>query len=230
MKWFSLEFMLNWLKHHLSFELFTWATLTLVIALFWIIWKQITNRQAQTQAHLDDQNIISTNDTPDKKETNDPFVRTDILTETLYIDSKTNQSQVLTTDLTDDVARQIEQEAMRVVRLYEEQQGQQVTDVSIYYCGYDYKSEGLQGTKHIEVKGKKVSGDIIITKNEWETAKLLGSDYYLYIVEEVFTESPFLKIIRNPSKYVDTEPYQNQFILPRSQYVSTSEAYELFYS
>ena len=94
---------------------------------------------------------------------------------------------------------------MRAVINYEKARGQKVKNVSNIYCGYDLESTGPEGFKAIEVKGKGRSGDIILTANEWRTAKDLQKDYYLYIVEHIFSKEhkliPKIKIFQDPYSY-----------------------------
>lgn len=103
------------------------------------------------------------------------------------------------------VSKIIEVEAMRAVINYEKARGQKVKNVSNIYCGYDLESTGPEGFKAIEVKGKGRSGDIILTANEWRIAKDLKKDYYLYIVEHIFSKehksNPKIKIFQDPYSY-----------------------------
>ena len=72
------------------------------------------------------------------------------------------------------------------------------------YPGWDIKSYDESGKEiFIEVKSAKKSKTVFnITANEWEAAKKEGDKYFIYIVENVFTDK--IKIsgrIKNPLKY-----------------------------
>jgi len=72
------------------------------------------------------------------------------------------------------------------------------------YPGWDITSYDESGKEiFIEVKSAKKSKTVFnITANEWEAAKKEGDKYFIYIVENVFTDK--IKIsgrIKNPLKY-----------------------------
>jgi hypothetical protein len=52
--------------------------------------------------------------------------------------------------------------------------------------------------RFIEVKGRASTGEIALTANEYNTAKRLKNDYWLYVVYQCATE-PSLNILRDPS-------------------------------
>ena len=68
--------------------------------------------------------------------------------------------------------------------------------------GYDIQSVNNDKTpRYIEVKAtQKDVGDIefYYTENEYETAKRLGKDYYIYVVFEILTPYPKVWVIKNP--------------------------------
>ncbi len=68
--------------------------------------------------------------------------------------------------------------------------------------GYDIQSVNDDKTpRYIEVKAtKKDVGDrdFYYTENEYETAKRLGKNYYIYVVFEILTPSPKIWVIKNP--------------------------------
>ena len=69
-----------------------------------------------------------------------------------------------------------------------------VKDVSKSDCGYDIESFG---GRCIEVKAFENTGTPTLTSHEWETAKRIKDDYYLYVVENVFGEWS-MSIFKNP--------------------------------
>jgi hypothetical protein len=58
--------------------------------------------------------------------------------------------------------------------------------------------------RFIEVKGRSDTGDIALTTNEYNTAKRLKKDYYLYIVMHCAT-APSLNIFQDPA-ILDWQP------------------------
>ena len=95
-----------------------------------------------------------------------------------------------------DIARQ-EAWSMKIVKRYERREGGTVKDVSRENRGYDVESKRKNQVRFIEVKSRIPGGSIELTRNEYETAQRLGSDYYLYVVSGVKT-LPQLYEIRNP--------------------------------
>lgn len=138
--------------------------------------------------------------------------------QTVHIEESSQQE-----DIHEKSTKVIEAKAMRLVCEYEKRNGRNVEDVSMYYTGYDYKSHGPGGFRAIEVKGKGASGNVFITANEWQTAKELGKSYFLYIVENISTEKPRLKIIQNPYNKLNAKVNKTQFILSRQVFVQSSE-------
>ena len=70
-----------------------------------------------------------------------------------------------------------------------------VKDVSDRDTGYDVESFG---GKCIEVKSFKTTGSPKITSHEWETARRMKNDYWLYIVENALSENPTIHEFQNP--------------------------------
>lgn len=118
--------------------------------------------------------------------------------------------------------KEIELRAMELVRQYELSQGKEIEDVSMYYTGYDFKSYEGDLFRAIEVKGKATSGNIILTANEWYKAQEYSDFYYLYIVENISTGKPRLKIIQNPFDKMRAEVNKIQFVLSRAEYLSSA--------
>ena len=69
-----------------------------------------------------------------------------------------------------------------------------VKDVSDTDHGYDVESFG---GRCIEVKSFKTTGSPKITSHEWETARRMKDDYWLYIVENAL-DKPKITEIKNP--------------------------------
>lgn len=66
-------------------------------------------------------------------------------------------------------------------------------------CGYDFKIISDNAKKLIEVKGmKNLTGGILLTSKEWETAKEYQENFDLFIVSNI-NETPSVQIITNPA-------------------------------
>ncbi|CAN5950762.1 unnamed protein product [Sphagnum jensenii] len=130
-------------------------------------------------------------------------------------------------DISPDFAKAIEEKAMAIAWAFESRAGRLVEDVSIYTCGYDLKSTKGDNFKAIEVKGKLTSGQVILTANEWRAAGRIGSSYYLYVVEDLSSKNPTLKIVQDPAKALQPDQSKMQFVLPRSAYISADQIIEL---
>jgi hypothetical protein len=59
--------------------------------------------------------------------------------------------------------------------------------------------------RFIEVKGRSHTGDIALTSNEYNTARRLRKDYWLYIVFHCASPNPSLNILNDPST-LDWQP------------------------
>jgi len=114
--------------------------------------------------------------------------------------------------------RQVELAGMDMVMEYEKILAEgdagkidEIKDVSASDKGYDIKS--FDG-KCIEVKSFKKTGEPLLTSHEMETAKRLKEDYWLYVVEEVFSnEKPIQKRIfpkRDPANNLIFEPIEEK--------------------
>jgi hypothetical protein len=124
-------------------------------------------------------------------------------------------------DLSELEKKNIEEKAMYLVKQFEKKEGRKVKDVSMYYTGYDIKSTDRdKKQRFIEVKGKARSGKIILTVNEWNTAKKFRNQYYLYIVENISLNKPRLKIIQDPYSKLTAIETKFQYILSRNNYIS----------
>jgi hypothetical protein len=97
------------------------------------------------------------------------------------------------------IRREVELAGMNAVLEFERKRAHtdsdliKIIDVSERDVGYDIESFD----RLIEVKSFKSSGSPSITSHEWETARRLQDDYWLYIVENSF-ESPKIHTIQNP--------------------------------
>ncbi|MDM8530285.1 DUF3883 domain-containing protein [Anaerolineales bacterium HSG25] len=104
----------------------------------------------------------------------------------------------------------IEQVAIQTATAYEQERGCQVNSVEAENKGYDLISREphphdpgtFAQTRRIEVKGRAGEGGIIMTPNEYQTARKLGQDYWLYVVFDCDTDTPRLEIINNPAQLV----------------------------
>jgi hypothetical protein len=103
----------------------------------------------------------------------------------------------------------VEAIAVKVATAYEEDQGASVVDVSkpdlatvqglSQYPGFDLFSKYPNGQQRsIEVKGRADRGDVELTENEWEAARQLGNDYWLYVVFDCASSCPKLLRIQDP--------------------------------
>lgn len=65
-------------------------------------------------------------------------------------------------------------------------------------CGYDFEIHATAKKCFVEVKGlSEISGGILFTNKEWNTAQEKGDDYFLVIVKSL-TSMPQVSIIQNP--------------------------------
>lgn len=107
---------------------------------------------------------------------------------------------------------EIERIAVQFAIKHEEAQGRVVESVEADNRGFDLISRKLHpedpktaiDVRFIEVKGRSDIGDIALTTNEYNTAKRLKKDYYLYIVLHCAT-APSLNIFQDPA-ILDWQP------------------------
>jgi len=106
---------------------------------------------------------------------------------------------------------EIERTAMRVARVHEESLGAKVQDVHTpemalvagfeKFPGFDLLSTQHDGTlRCIEVKGRRLVGDIELTENEWAKSANLRHNYWLYVVYDCVTAQPRLHRVQDPFK------------------------------
>ena len=107
---------------------------------------------------------------------------------------------------------EIERIAVQFAIRHEEAEGRVVESVESENRGFDLISRKPHpedpktaiDVRFIEVKGRADTGDIALTSNEYNTAKRLKKDYYLYIVLHCAT-TPSLNILQDPST-LDWQP------------------------
>jgi superfamily II DNA or RNA helicase len=107
---------------------------------------------------------------------------------------------------------EIERIAVQFAIKHEEAQGRVVESVETENRGFDLISrlphpedpKTAIDVRFIEVKGRAATGEIALTSNEYNTAKRLKKDYWLYVVFQC-ASNPSLNIIRDPST-LDWQP------------------------
>jgi hypothetical protein len=106
----------------------------------------------------------------------------------------------ISSDIEASIRRETELAGMQAVlkhgdsRAEAEEESRKIRDVSERDVGYDVESFD----RLIEVKSFKITGSVRLTNHEWETAKRLKDDYWLYVVETVF-DKPVIRTFQNPS-------------------------------
>jgi hypothetical protein len=107
---------------------------------------------------------------------------------------------------------EIERIAVQFVIRHEEAEGRLVESVEKDNRGFDLISRKPHpedpktaiDVRFIEVKGRADTGEIALTANEYNTAKRLKQDYWLYVVFHCATQ-PVLNILRDPAT-LDWQP------------------------
>ena len=107
---------------------------------------------------------------------------------------------------------EIERIAVEFAIKHEEAQGRVVESVEKDNRGFDLISRKPHpedpktaiDVRFIEVKGRADSGDIALTTNEYNTAKRLKKDYYLYVVLHC-ASTPSLNVLQDPAT-LDWQP------------------------
>ncbi|MCI0540385.1 MAG: DUF3883 domain-containing protein, partial [Verrucomicrobiales bacterium] len=102
---------------------------------------------------------------------------------------------------------EIERIAVEFVIKHEEARGWKVESVEKDNRGFDLISRKPHPedpktaieVRFIEVKGRCDTGEIALTSNEYNTAKRLRKDYWLYIVFHCGTPNPSLNILHDPA-------------------------------
>jgi len=100
---------------------------------------------------------------------------------------------------------EVERIGMEVALAFEREQGRTPEDVSSENLGYDIRSVDPSGSyRYIEVKARATTGAIALTPNEWVMAGRLGTEYWLYVVENA-AGNPALYTLQNPAAHLDPE-------------------------
>lgn len=108
---------------------------------------------------------------------------------------------------------EIERIAVEFAIRHEEAEGRVVESVEKDNRGFDLISRRPHpedpataiDVRFIEVKGRAAAGEVALTSNEYNTAKRLRGDYWLYVVFHCATPKPTLNILRDPST-LDWQP------------------------
>ena len=122
---------------------------------------------------------------------------------------------------------EVEAIAMDVAMRYERGRGWTPTDVSQDGEHYDVRSEGPDGEKRfIEVKGRSVTGAIILTGPEVDKLHQLAGRAWLYVVTFCKEKQPRLRVIRDPISHLNPEMLyrQVQFLVEEADWASQGEA------
>jgi superfamily II DNA or RNA helicase len=93
----------------------------------------------------------------------------------------------------------VEAIAVELARQYERDHDRQPHSVESDGLGFDLRSCGANELRYIEVKGRRGSGGVSLTANEWIKAARFGQEYWLYVVHGCGGPSPRLTIIRDPA-------------------------------
>jgi superfamily II DNA or RNA helicase len=107
---------------------------------------------------------------------------------------------------------EIERTAIQAVIEHEQKQGRVVESVESENRGFDLISrmphpedpKTAIDVRFIEVKGRACAGDIALTSNEYNTARRLKKDYWLYVVFNC-ASTPSINILRDPAT-LDWQP------------------------
>ncbi|MBK8920122.1 MAG: DUF3883 domain-containing protein [Saprospirales bacterium] len=115
---------------------------------------------------------------------------------------------------------EVEAIAMDVAKVFERSQGWTPHDVSANNEGYDIRSVSPEGLKrYIEVKGRGLTGGIMLSENEMNRLGQLGDSAWLYIVVNCRLK-PELYRIQNPAKRLTFELKTKgvQYFLPLEEW------------
>lgn len=96
-----------------------------------------------------------------------------------------------------EAKRRTEEIGMQVAMEHERKEGREPQDVSKEFLGYDIVSRGAEETRYIEVKAFATTGPLELTPHEWQMARRLGDQYWIYVVEDALTQ-PRLTTIQDP--------------------------------
>lgn len=121
---------------------------------------------------------------------------------------------------------EVERIAMEITKRYERSRGWTPHDVSRDGEHYDIRSESSTGEKRfIEVKGRAVSGPIVLTAPEVDRLRQLADRAFMYIVTSCKSERPHLRIIQNPMASLSPEMLyrQVQYLVDESDWSKRGE-------
>lgn len=133
----------------------------------------------------------------------------------------------------EEIKREIELAAMRVVLDYERARGWEPFDVSDLHdrCGFDIRSlgpadpaTGQRPVRRIEVKGRIRGQPIRLTTNEWLKARQLAQSYYLYVVWNPKEMGASPRLVQDPGHNLEDVAREVRAI---SGYELPAEAIEL---
>lgn len=106
---------------------------------------------------------------------------------------------------------EVEAVGMAVAMRYERSRGWTPVDVSHDGEHYDVRSESRSGEKRfIEVKGRAMSGPVVITGPELDRLRQLGPRGWLYVVTHCHGPSPSLRVIQDPAASLDPQMLYRQ--------------------
>lgn len=106
---------------------------------------------------------------------------------------------------------EVERIAMDLVARYEISRGWTPTDVSKDGEHYDIRSQAKRAIqsddyiRYIEVKGRALTGDIVLTAPEVDKLRQLGARAFLYVVTYAKSDKPRLRIIQDPIPQLERE-------------------------
>lgn len=97
--------------------------------------------------------------------------------------------------------------AVEIVIRSEQKKGREARSMDHVNAGYDVVSEGEDGIRYIEVKGTEAAwgerGVAMTPTQFFYSREQPNRDCWLYVVEEVFSTTPLIHEIQNPSANVD---------------------------
>ena len=110
---------------------------------------------------------------------------------------------VLSDDDVEEEDPKTEAVAIEMAKHYEREQGRTPQSVEADGLGFDLRScgkelHGEQEIRYIEVKGRKKTGAVKLTTNEWLKAARFCKAYWLYVVYHCESDSPRLIVIQDP--------------------------------
>lgn len=127
--------------------------------------------------------------------------------------------------------QEVETAAVEYARLYEEQNGGEVTDVStpelaraaglVDWPGFDLVSRRGGEDRYIEVKGRSQIGEVVMSWNEWESAFTHRGKYWLYVVFHATASAPTFHPINDPANRL--HPRTRTFSIAANDIIAASD-------